>query len=536
MARSTWRGLIVLGLSALSWFLASTVVMADDVSRSIAPSTSTTRHSKFHVLDGPFESGREVTRACLTCHTEAANQVRRSVHWTWEYKPADSDEKNGKLHLLNTFCGTVSTNMSLCTSCHVGYGWQEPGNDSVVDEQVDCLVCHEQTRKYKKYNYGSAVLKYKDRVLKKPDFPSMAHSVTRPTRWNCGFCHFYGGSGDGAKHGDLDSSLFEPNHRLDVHMDAAGLNFDCVTCHTANDHAITGSRYDMKAQDPIGVDRPGHTDATRSSCASCHGNAPHGDKKINDHTDRVACQTCHIPRMARGGVGTMVFWDWRTAGKRAGDLEPPEAFEREGHTSKMMQAKYSDSHGTSWWAENLVPKFAWFDGRIRYLNIKQTVDDSELVRINRVLGEPGNPGARIWPFKNTLAMMPYDPVNKIMIANHLIRNAPEDKEAFEASFDWRRSAAVGMKAKGLPFSGEVAFVEAVMSFPLTHMVAPKEEALSCLECHRDGGRLEGLEGVYLPGRKNFPLLYAIGIGAVVVTLIGIFIHAAIRGLMAWGRH
>ena len=45
----------------------------------------------------------------------------------------------------------------------------------------------------------------------------------KPGRENCGSCHFYGGGGDGVKHGDLDSSLKRPSRELDVHMDAEGL-------------------------------------------------------------------------------------------------------------------------------------------------------------------------------------------------------------------------------------------------------------------------------------------------------------------------
>ena len=40
-------------------------------------------HSKFKALEGPFKSPREVTSACLTCHTDAAKQVKATIHWTW---------------------------------------------------------------------------------------------------------------------------------------------------------------------------------------------------------------------------------------------------------------------------------------------------------------------------------------------------------------------------------------------------------------------------------------------------------------------
>jgi hypothetical protein len=53
------------------------------------------------------------------------------------------------------------------------------------------------------------------------------------------------------------------------------------------------------------------------------------------------------------------------------------------------------------------------------------------------------------------------------------------------------------------------------------MVAHKEEALGCDECHSKHGRLENLNGFYMPGRDKSELLDLIGWLAVLGTL-GIF--------------
>jgi hypothetical protein len=37
---------------------------------------------------------------------------------------------------------------------------------------------------------------------------------------------------------------------------------------------------------------------------------------LNRHTSKLACQTCHIPEFARGGIATKMSWDWSTAGQR----------------------------------------------------------------------------------------------------------------------------------------------------------------------------------------------------------------------------
>jgi len=79
--------------------------------------------------------------------------------------------------------------------------------------------------------------------VKPVDLTKVAQNVGKTSRETCGACHFYGGGGDGVKHGDMDSSLKMPGRYLDVHMDAKGLNFSCATCHATQGHNIPGSRY-----------------------------------------------------------------------------------------------------------------------------------------------------------------------------------------------------------------------------------------------------------------------------------------------------
>ena len=67
-----------------------------------------------------------------------------------------------------------------------------------------------------------------------------------------------------------------------------------------------------------------------------------------------------------------------------------------------------------------------------------------------------------------------------------------------------------------------------MSWPITHMVAPREKALGCAECHSKDGRLAGIQGIYIPVRDNNKLLDTVGWGIVLLTLLGVFGHGAIR--------
>ncbi len=87
-----------------------------------------------------------------------------------------------------------------------------------------------------------------------------------------------------------------------------------------------------------------------------------------------------------------------------------------------------------------------------------------------------------------------------------------------------------MKDFNLPYSGEFGFVETLSWWPVTHMVAPKDDALGCADCHAQQGRLAGLDGVYLPGRDSNRWLDLIGILLVLGTLAGVIGHGLIRKL------
>jgi len=64
---------------------------------------STADHSQFEELKKPFETGPEVTKACLECHNEAPEQIMANIHWTWDYKDPASGEVWGKKGVINSF-------------------------------------------------------------------------------------------------------------------------------------------------------------------------------------------------------------------------------------------------------------------------------------------------------------------------------------------------------------------------------------------------------------------------------------------------
>lgn len=448
----------VLGLLAtilLAGFLLAAFVSDDpappeDAWAYIAPTAAPTDHSA--LLSGPFESGPAVTAACLDCHEEAGQEMLRSVHFTWESEPVmlpgrDAPVTIGKKNQLNNYCIGAAGNWKRCATCHAGYDWNSTDYDFSNPENVDCLVCHADTGAYGKGEYGNPA--------EGVELAAAAQSVGRPTRANCGSCHFYGGGGNAVKHGDLDGSLTFPAADVDVHM--GGLDFQCVDCHRTEDHQIGGHMISVSA-----------TDENEIACTDCHDSAVHDDARLNSHVDTVACQTCHIPQ---GAVreATKMTWDWSTAGQ---DL--PE----DTHT-------YLKIKGSFVYEDNFVPTYAWFNGNADRYILGDTIRPGETTYINRPLGSIDDQAARIWPFKVHEAIQPYDAgYNYLLVPN------TAGPGGYWTEFDWHQAFESNQENSGLAYSGAYGFAPTVMYWTLSHMVAPKEQALQCNDCHGEGTRLD----------------------------------------------
>ena len=490
---------------------------------------STTDHAKLKELQGPFNSGPEVTRACLECHNKAGHQFMQNKHWTWSYTNPKTGQHLGKSVLVNNFCTNARGNEGMCAQCHAGYGLSDYDSyDFENQENIDCLVCHDSTGKYYKLpptrgNKACAVMFEGQPPI---DFTAAAQSVELPGRKNCGTCHFFGGGGDNVKHGDLSSALFHPTRDVDVHMSEDGENFSCIVCHVGEGHEWAGSRYNMLAKDEVGTGKPGMPRQT-ATCESCHGNTPHPSNpkgiKLNDHVDRVACETCHIPSTARGGVATKVDWDWRTAGRTKNGV----GFQEEGYVQGNGEPRdtYKSIKGNFKYADDLKPSYRWFNGNTVYTLVSTKFDPSKPVEINHLEGSANDPDSRIWPFKRMHTVQPYDKGNNTLVYMHLWGN---DKDAFWGNYNFGRAIKTGMQKAGLPYSGEYGFIDTYSYWPQNHMVAPKEKALGCQECHAKNGRLAQLGGFYMPGRDSNRWLDIGGILLLLATLGGVLVHALIR--------
>jgi octaheme c-type cytochrome (tetrathionate reductase family) len=415
------------------------------------------------LIQGPFADGPSVTRACLNCHPNAGREMLTSVHWTWlgkEVRVPGHDEplRIGKKNLLNNFCIGVQPNLTHCTACHAGYGWLDASFDFSKQENIDCLVCHDTSGTYRKDEDRGGVVAQGVNLL------AVARSVGLPTRQNCGTCHFAGGGGDAVKHGDLDGTMSQPPERIDVHM--GRLNFNCQECHRTDGHSIRGRSMSVSVEDANGV-----------ACTDCHSQAPHREQRLNAHVRTVACQTCHIPEYAVE-TPTKMSWDWSTAGQDRPGADPET---------------YNKRKGSFVYASNVVPEYRWYNGTAgRYL-LGDRMDPSQVTRINHPRGDISDPAAKIWPFKVHRGKQIYDAKY-----NYLLVPKTVGPGGYWTDFNWDEAARLGSAASGLKYSGEYGFAPTEMYWPLSHMVASRDKALQCRDCHSPGGRLDwkalGYEG------------------------------------------
>lgn len=420
-------------------------------------------------IEGPFADGPAVTALCLDCHEDAAHEFMQTTHWTWSAPqeiPGRGVVDRGKKNAINNFCISIAGNEPRCTSCHAGYGWADASFDFQDPTRVDCLVCHDRTDTYRKFPTGAGHPAYKDTELGGAVYPAVdllhvARNVGAPTRRACGSCHFFGGGGNAIKHGDLDKSLIAPTRAVDIHMAPEGEDMSCQDCHATESHRIGGNALVVSPGGGAHID-----------CTDCHDDNPHTKKAklIGKHLDRVACQTCHIPLIAKAAP-TKVWWDWSDAGKDLPVLE-------DGYGKPTFAKK----KGSFTWAKDFAPDYAWYNGTAGAYLAGDRMRPGKITRLNWPEGSRDDPYAKIYPFKVMRGRQPYDVQNEIFVTPKLF-----GKTGFWKTFDWRSAAEQGMAQAGLDFSGELDFAETVMYWKINHMVAPKEQALTCRDCHSKTG-------------------------------------------------
>ncbi|MDK9717647.1 MAG: tetrathionate reductase family octaheme c-type cytochrome [Trichlorobacter sp.] len=438
--------------------------------------SAATDHKDF--IDGQFKDGSEVTKKCLECHDKQAGDFIKTQHWNLKGVPnhVKGLEKSGKLYgktnMTNNYCTTIFAGKDglpreSCLKCHAGYGWNRNKFDHNDKTKIDCLVCH-AAKSYDRSAVGCEV-DMKGITTGKVNLTEAAKSVgQKPTLKNCGFCHFYGGGGDGVKHAGLDSTMETADRKLDVHIakkEKGGAGLLCVDCHKAKDHKISGASSQMA-----------HYDA-RVSCTDCHSGAkaPHKNSKnkaiLDAHAASVACQTCHIPMLARGQA-TKTSWFWSDVGK---NLKVDEQFDQE---------TFQNRKGSFTWNMNFMPTYAWYNGKIeRYMVGDKIKDPSKVVTMTGPVGDIKDKTAKIYPYKTHLGSQPMDSVYKYL-------STFQQYQSLWVHFNWEKALKDGAQGEGLPYSGKYQFVKTIAYISAQHQVAPKEDALQCGDCHMGAKRMD----------------------------------------------
>jgi hypothetical protein len=313
-------------------------------------------------------------------------------------------------------------------------------------------MCHADT-----YNHVGKMVNGQPMLV--PDAASQANMITilgsikkTPSKAACLKCHAKAGGGDGIKQGDLDLSMANPSHGLDVHMAATslgGAGMTCVSCHTTAKHKIAGKGSDIRLADP--------GSPAMKQCATCHGSSPHDSGDLNEHIKeaRADCTACHIPTYA-SGILTETRRDFTNLVLISGKYEA-ERDEAMGLTPKLLRydgTSYFYPLGTS------LTKQVSENGLRKYL----------IAGPNSVAG--GSTSGKFYPFKVHTGKMAVDANNRLIPVNSL-----------ELWGNKKIVPALGGYG-AVPFE----FVETVRYLGLYHQVAPKEMARNaCIQCHGPGG-------------------------------------------------
>jgi hypothetical protein len=475
------------------------------------------------------------TGQCLNCHSWLAGEVMSTGHWKWEgtvaniVGPADlRGTIHGKKDMINNFCQAVPSNEGRCSQCHIGIGWVDKNFDFDNPRNVDCLACHDQTGTYKKVATPSATQPLAGGPDPSVDLTAVAQSVGlnggKPPRSTCVFCHSRAGGDDNVKHGDISSRFGkaapdDPNdpsddpfdRTEDVHMGVDGGNMLCVDCHEVDkdasgnvrSHGIGGFAFHS-------VDEGTMKDCTDSSCHADRATIHAGTRaevvvNLSTH-QRLACQVCHIPAIARK-VSTYVDWRWSDAGL---DARPAScAAEPVGVGTGADRATWVQQKGCFTWGTNVRPVLRYHNGtwNRRVMGISDTFAPGTGTAAAPVdMGSPAatyqDADAMIYPFKKMTGDQPADATNNTVLVPHLWGKVTGPNPFWRPAgvtsgfFDWNLSLIDGDAYSGSykaentqTYTGQYTFVDTVMLLKVDHEIPPGDQALGldndCNDCHHN---------------------------------------------------
>ena len=276
-----------------------------------------------------------------------------------------------------------------------------------------------------------------------------ARTVHMPTRTSCLRCHATAGGGNNNKRGNLSTLSADPDYQVDVHMSSTGANLNCQDCHETVDHRVLGRGIDLRVND-----RP-----ERMTCdnGSCHTSTPHSQDRLNKHTSRVACQTCHISTYGKV-IATETHRDW---------TEPHWAQGLYGGQGGFKPTEYKEN--------DLVPTYFWYDGTSYVYKLGDTavMRPDGLYETASPNGSVTSTNAKIYPIK--------EHTTTTAIHEGTAQFIPFNVSQYFFTGELDLAVADGLDELGL--SGDWSVVQAHASQSINHGVEPADNALDCGDCH-----------------------------------------------------
>lgn len=409
----------------------------------------------------------EGCKTCMPCHPGKAEEVHASAHYQLKGMTAAvpnlRGQPAGKINGINDFCTYPDINWLFemvnldkqtvvvgCATCHVGLG-QKPAPDPTPEQlaNIDCLVCHSDLYKRKAALVGGQPVLIPDPSV---DLPAALAAIQKPTTATClTRCHVNAGGGAALKQGDLDPAMVDPPRDLDVHLSSAGAGLSCLSCHKVQNHRIAGRGNDIRETDlDFKVD-----------CTNCHGAQPHQTAKLNQHTARVHCTVCHIPSFARN-LPTDILRDFSR-------IEADLAAKRYEPVREL--------------AANVLPVYRWFNGLSYFYEFGRPIifGANQSFILSEPLGHIADASAKIHPFKLHRSRLGYD--------LGLSRQIPVKSKVLWETGSIAQALRQGMQEVGWG-NPDYGFANGFRYLSLHHQVAPKENALTCTDCHGNNQRLD----------------------------------------------